>query len=165
MNDAVKFTLGRRIRIAREYRKLSQDDLAGRLNVTRVAVSQWENSDTTPKRGRIVVIADTLGVSVAWLYGEGPDDLDVADAYTRPTAPMADLDRALLSDVMLQVEEEIARLGPVVIPPEQRVQLMMAAYDAAAEQRAMGMNINLGVVMAVIRTLASRHGSVRSKGK
>lgn len=165
MDDTVKSTLGRRIRIAREYRDLSQDDLAARLSVTRVSVSQWENGDTTPKRGRIVVIADTLGVSVAWLYGEGPDDLDAADGYTRPTAAQADLDRALLSDVMLQVEEEIARHGAVMIPPEQRVQLIMAAYDSAAEQRALGLGVNLSAVLAVIRAIAPRTEMFRGKRK
>lgn len=48
---------------------LSQDEFAGRLFVTRQAVSRWENGDTIPNTETLKLIAETFQVSVDYLLG------------------------------------------------------------------------------------------------
>lgn len=48
---------------------LSQDEFAGRLFVTRQAVSRWENGETTPNTETLKLIAQTFQVSVDHLLG------------------------------------------------------------------------------------------------
>lgn len=42
-------TLGEQIKLARERKNLSQEDLADQLNVSRQAVSKWENDSSIPQ--------------------------------------------------------------------------------------------------------------------
>jgi len=63
-------SVGENIKRIREAKKLSQSDLAERLNVTRQAVSNWELGKTEPDIDTLHRIADTLGVSIEELiYG------------------------------------------------------------------------------------------------
>ena len=48
----------------RQARDLTQEEMAQRLNVTRQAVSRWENGDTAPGIDTLKLIATTFGVTV-----------------------------------------------------------------------------------------------------
>lgn len=62
--------VGKNIKKAREGRGLTQEDLAERLNVTRQAVSNWENEKTQPSIEMLNQLALVLEVSVEELiYG------------------------------------------------------------------------------------------------
>ena len=62
--------VGKHIKRAREACGLTQDELAARLNVTRQAVSNWENEKTQPSIEMLNQLALTLEVSVEELiYG------------------------------------------------------------------------------------------------
>lgn len=52
-----------RIKKVREYRKLSQDDLAKRLGVTRAVISQYETGKRQPKLDQLIRISDVLNCS------------------------------------------------------------------------------------------------------
>lgn len=63
--------LADRIRIAREWAKKRQRDLAKHLGVTPQAVSQWESGKDVPKdTERLNLIATFYGVRVEWLVYE-----------------------------------------------------------------------------------------------
>ena len=53
----------------RKKHGLSQEGLAGRLFVTRQAVSRWENGETTPTLSTLKSISLMLGVDAATLLG------------------------------------------------------------------------------------------------
>ena len=53
----------------REKHGLSQDDLAGKLYVTRQAVSRWENGETTPTIDTLKAIAEMFGIKASSLLG------------------------------------------------------------------------------------------------
>jgi transcriptional regulator with XRE-family HTH domain len=53
----------------RKKHGLSQEDMAGRLFVTRQAVSRWENGETTPALSTLKSISLTFGVDAATLLG------------------------------------------------------------------------------------------------
>lgn len=57
-----------RIRVARQHAKLSQAQLAERLEISRGAVANWESvEDTHPAAARLIELAITTNVSVEWL--------------------------------------------------------------------------------------------------
>ena len=64
------FTLGERIRKAREDQGYSQAEFAIRLGVDRKTVSNWEGSRNQPRYGDLMLIASVTDVSLEWLAGE-----------------------------------------------------------------------------------------------
>lgn len=55
-------TTGQLIKAARKKKKMTQAELAEKLNISYVGVSQWENGIRNPKYDTIRKIADALGV-------------------------------------------------------------------------------------------------------
>ncbi|MEL1265172.1 helix-turn-helix transcriptional regulator [Pseudoxanthomonas putridarboris] len=66
--------LALRIRIARQQVRLSQEQLALELGVTRGAVANWECTDgALPASSRLAKLAEVTGVTYEWLAtGRGP---------------------------------------------------------------------------------------------
>lgn len=60
-------TFSERLKHARAKARLSQEDLAGRLQMTPEAVSRWERAIVTPRLGAIYRLAEVLGCSTSWL--------------------------------------------------------------------------------------------------
>lgn len=56
-------SLGQKIKIARQDKRLSQNDLALALNVTRATVALWETGKRTPKTDRFLKLSEILGFS------------------------------------------------------------------------------------------------------
>lgn len=54
----------------RTKKGLSQDDLAGKVMVTRQAVSRWENGDTVPNTDTLKLLSKEFDVSINTLLGE-----------------------------------------------------------------------------------------------
>lgn len=66
-------TIGKRISELRKQKKLSQETLAEELNVSRQAVSKWENDLTIPDMENLLALAQLLGVQPEYLiYGTEP---------------------------------------------------------------------------------------------
>ncbi|WP_051539798.1 helix-turn-helix domain-containing protein [Clostridium ihumii] len=65
--DASIKTIGDRIHSIRESLNLTGEDFGRKLNVTKVAVSNWENNNRTPDVNMLVNIAKLGNVSVDWL--------------------------------------------------------------------------------------------------
>ena len=63
--------VSKNIKKLRNERKLTQDSLAEKINVTRQTVSSWENDRTQPDIEMLGVLADVFGVSLEEIiYGE-----------------------------------------------------------------------------------------------
>ena len=62
--------IGQYIASRRKELRVSQKDLAEKLNVTAGAVSQWEHGRTMPDITMYPKIADALNTTVAALFGE-----------------------------------------------------------------------------------------------
>ena len=63
-------TFGNKLLQLRKDRKMSQDTLAEKLNVSRQAVSKWELDEALPDTNNIIKIADLFYVSVEYLVNE-----------------------------------------------------------------------------------------------
>ena len=64
-------TLAEKIAALRGERRLSQGDLAERLDVSRQSVSKWETGQAVPELDKIIKLADLFGVSVDELVRDG----------------------------------------------------------------------------------------------
>ena len=63
-------TLGEKILTLRKARGWSQEELAGRIGVTRQALSRWESDAAVPDTVNVVQMADLFGVSCDYLLRE-----------------------------------------------------------------------------------------------
>lgn len=114
----VPMELGQRIRMARKRRKLSQPALAGLLEISPQAVSQWETGKTGPERQMIPAITKILRITEHWLFhGQEPLPPLEPDEF----------------DVFLEQLLDIAK----AIPPGQRgpaVQILRALIPPAPKE-------------------------------
>ena len=60
-------TIGERIAKCRKDKNLSQEYIAEMLDVSRQAVSKWENDQSEPDTGNLILLARLFGVSVEYL--------------------------------------------------------------------------------------------------
>ena len=59
--------IGERITALRKEKSISQSELAKRLNVSRQAVSKWEQGTSSPDTDRLIQLAEILGTEVEYL--------------------------------------------------------------------------------------------------
>ena len=59
--------IGERITTLRKEKDISQTELAKRLNVSRQAVSKWEQGTSTPDTERLIQLAEILDTEVEYL--------------------------------------------------------------------------------------------------
>lgn len=72
-------TLGDRVRVAREYRKLSRDQLAVMAGIASKTIERLEyNARTDADTKTLLGISDALKVSIDWLLRGGTFDLNGA---------------------------------------------------------------------------------------
>lgn len=82
-------TLAERILELRTRQKLSQGDLAERLEVSRQSVSKWETGQSVPELDKLIKLADLFGVSVDQLVRDGDAPGAATDAPKGETPPAA----------------------------------------------------------------------------
>lgn len=66
-----KKSVGERIRDARKDKKMSQEDLAEAMNVSRQTISNWENGVALPPVGKLDMLSRQLDIPLTWLLDGG----------------------------------------------------------------------------------------------
>lgn len=61
--------LGKRIASMRGYRRMNQEQLGGRVGVTKQTISGWENDRRVPDADAIVALCKALDCSADYLLG------------------------------------------------------------------------------------------------
>lgn len=89
--------LGEKIAYYRRVSKLSQEELAARIGVSRQAVSKWELGETSPDVDRLLGLAGVFGVTTDHLLSEE----DPAETAERPTPQVRE-----------EIPEEAEKAGP-----------------------------------------------------
>ncbi len=69
--------IGERIKEVRNYRGISQEQLAAGAGVKKAAVSLYESNQRKPSFEALEGIADTLNINISYLFGE--TDLSIAE--------------------------------------------------------------------------------------
>lgn len=64
-------TLGQKLQGLRRERGWTQEELAGKLDVSRQALSRWESDSALPDTKNVVQLARIFGVSTDYLLLEG----------------------------------------------------------------------------------------------
>ena len=102
------------IRRLRRARGLSQEELAGRLGVSRQSVSLWEQGETNPTVENIYAMADVLEVSFDELMAPHTDETGAPTAETKPDAPAAGetVTARSFDELMASAEEATAAPRP-----------------------------------------------------
>ena len=80
-------TLGEKLQRLRAETGLSQEDLAERLDVSRQAVSKWEQDKTVPDVKYIVALSDLFGVTTDYLLKDAEAAPPQAQAPDTPQPP------------------------------------------------------------------------------
>lgn len=71
-------TLGERIRTYRQMQGLSQDELAEKLNVSRQAITKWENDNGVPDIDNLIALSKFMGITLDELVmGEREENVPV----------------------------------------------------------------------------------------
>lgn len=92
-NTFTDVNLGDRYRDLRKDRKLTQDDLAQYLGLTRSAINTWEQGLSIPSVNMIISLSQFYGVTTDYLLGL--DNADLVDITT-----LSSEDRVLVHDLV-----------------------------------------------------------------
>jgi transcriptional regulator with XRE-family HTH domain len=60
-------TFGQRLKLLRNEKQFTGEELGKLLNVTKVAVSKWETNDRFPDKDMLIKLADIFNVSIDYL--------------------------------------------------------------------------------------------------
>ncbi len=63
-------TFGEKLYLLRKENKLTQEEIATKLNVTRQTISNWETSNVHPTIDKAIALSELYGVSIDTLIGE-----------------------------------------------------------------------------------------------
>ncbi|MFZ4843006.1 helix-turn-helix transcriptional regulator [Mycetocola saprophilus] len=98
------FTLGERLRKARESAGLQQDQLAPLVGAHRQTISRWETGLTTPRSEIILRWSLVTHVDLFWLRGTEPPTHD----YVMPISEAADMIRLVLNERASSFDEALS---------------------------------------------------------
>ena len=97
-------TIGQRIRIARERRDLTLDEVAKRCNTTKQTIFKYENEIVTNiPYDKIVLLSNALDVSPSYLFGWD-------EKKDSPTEPVLSEGEKVLLDLFNRVPEDQQQL-------------------------------------------------------
>jgi transcriptional regulator with XRE-family HTH domain len=87
--DAVDALVGQNIRILRQDRRMSQTELARKIDVTFQQVQKYENGTNRVGSGRLFKIASTFGVPITAFF-EGAHNTESGDGGPSPVTMLAE---------------------------------------------------------------------------
>lgn len=67
---------GAKLRVARAAKDMSLRDVAAKIGVSAMAISKFEDGQTTPKSSNLLALAKLYGVTLDWLMCSCPIRLD-----------------------------------------------------------------------------------------
>lgn len=75
---------GDRVASQRKNKKLTQEELAVKINLTKAAVSNYENGHSTPSNETLVALADALDVDTDYLLGRTDAPREISSSSKNP---------------------------------------------------------------------------------
>ena len=104
--------IGERITALRKEKNISQAELAKRLNVSRQAVSKWEQGTSSPDTERLIQLAEILGTEVEYLAtGTHPEPgsvvLNIVETVERVE------EKVIVKEVIRHVRRKPVKKNPI----------------------------------------------------
>ena len=90
-------SIGKRISKKRKKHNYSQEYLAEQLNVSRQAVSKWEQDQTSPDTANLIALAKLFGVTVEYLATGNSPEPTAPPSSSAPKFPL----RAILGLILI----------------------------------------------------------------
>ena len=108
MSESSSSVFPDRLRRAREYRGLTQGELAERANLQPSAISHFETGTRKPSFDNLRLLADTLDVTTDYLLGRVDEfkDLAGADKLHRHYDALQDSDRKFADELITHLAEK-----------------------------------------------------------
>ena len=102
-----------RLKCAREYRGLTQGELAERAGLQPSAISHFETGTRKPSFDNLRLLADTLDITTDYLLGRVADfkELAGADKLHRHYSELQDTDRKFADDLITLLASKAASRG------------------------------------------------------
>lgn len=72
-----------RLKLLRQEKKVSQNDLSNLLNITPQAISKWEQGQSQPDNNFLIILANYFNVSIDYLLGRSNNRNSNNDLYTK----------------------------------------------------------------------------------
>lgn len=114
--------LGERLKKLRKEKKITQEELGNKINVTKVSISGYENGIRNPDTDTLQKIADFFGVTTDYLLGRTNDSVEVSIAGQEIN----------LSQDELKVFEELKKhpilFHDLATDPEKKVKELIKLY-------------------------------------
>jgi transcriptional regulator with XRE-family HTH domain len=94
-SEVKKMNFGIKLQALRKEKRISQEALAGQLNVSRQAVSKWETGEGYPEMETIIMISNLFGVTLDYLMKDNKEEepLMSEDAITLSSVELEDFFR------------------------------------------------------------------------
>ena len=130
MKQTAKGAFCERLKTLRAHRKLSQAQLAKKLNVSQSTVAGWEIRKTEPGHELLCKVADTFGVSLDYLLGRTENPLTEAQNAQKPYLEVTPFERDLMVRYRHLSEMEqamVCRLVGLEHPAEARLKAKKGA--------------------------------------
>lgn len=108
---------GERLRIAREFKGWTKEELARRTDLTGASIGQFERSETTPNAATVKTLASALEVPLAY-FSTGVDTGYQAGAYFRSLRSTTLRERKRARAFVQWVHQFVLALEHVVVLPE-----------------------------------------------
>lgn len=106
--------MGRVIAVRRLEKKLTQAELAEKIDVEQETISRFERGASLPPLGRLADIADALSCPLEDLLRSGSSRLeDEAQSIARALEKLADSDRRMIGEIVEQICTRLLRNKPL----------------------------------------------------
>lgn len=79
MNDNLAVYIGNKIRYYRNLNKMTQQDLADKVGISKAAISNYESGYRTPQQNRMFELSEALGVSINGLFPPTKEEKGMLD--------------------------------------------------------------------------------------
>lgn len=70
---------GEKIKSKRKENKLSQEELANKLGITRQAISKWETEKSTPTMTNLMELSEVFGVEMEYFIADNKEEIEEKD--------------------------------------------------------------------------------------
>ena len=98
-------TLGNRITELRESKKMTQQELAKKLNISRASLSHYEKNRREPDYETLQKIADYFQVSIDYMFGRTANSKEILDEQVRDFVDSLELsDSNILESFTLTID-------------------------------------------------------------
>lgn len=151
--------VARRLAEARRARGITQEELAGRLGVSRQAVSNWERGEASPDTDNLIALARLYGMSLDDLLGVERDDAGAGDGVDA-AAPGNTQEPYASSDLGADAGEALASMAADIEQGKAKIRAAGKAVLALIAIAGIALVVSSLVSTAARPTIVQLEGSV-----